>query len=91
MVQTARPARKIRGDRATHAVRRHFVSEQGWLYLATVIDCFNKEVIGYAMADHMRTELVTDALDMAVRNHSLEPGCVVHSDRGRFQVVSASA
>ncbi len=33
----------------------------GWLYLATVIDCFNKEVIGYAMADHMRTELVTDA------------------------------
>jgi putative transposase len=40
----------------------------GWLYLATVIDCFNREVIGYAMADHMRTSLVGDALDMAARN-----------------------
>lgn len=50
--------------------------------MATVIDCFNKEVIGYAMADHMRTELVTDALEMAARNHNLEPGCIMHSDRG---------
>jgi transposase InsO family protein len=55
---------------------------QGWLYLATVIDCFNKEVIGYAMASPMRTELVTDALDMAARNHALTPGCIMHSDRG---------
>jgi putative transposase len=55
---------------------------QGWLYLATVIDCFNKEVIGWAMAEHMRTELVTDALDMAARNHVLEPECITHSDRG---------
>jgi transposase InsO family protein len=54
----------------------------GWLYLATVIDCFNKEVIGYAMADHMRTELVTDALEMAARNHRLEPKCIMHTDRG---------
>lgn len=55
---------------------------EGWLYLATVIDCFNKEVIGYAMASHMRTELVTDALDMAARNHTLAAGCIMHSDRG---------
>jgi transposase InsO family protein len=55
---------------------------EGWLYLATVIDCFNKEVIGWAMASHMRTELVTDALDMAARNHALEPQCIMHSDRG---------
>lgn len=54
----------------------------GWLYLATVIDCFNKEVIGYAMADHMRTSLVTDALEMAARNHDLAEGCIFHSDRG---------
>jgi putative transposase len=54
----------------------------GWLYLATVIDCFNKEVIGYAMADHMRTSLVTDALEMAARNHTLAEGCIFHSDRG---------
>jgi putative transposase len=79
-------------------VQRHFTAErpgvklvgdityintwQGWLYLATVIDCFNKEVIGYAMADHMRTELVTNALMMAAQNHDLEPECIVHSDRG---------
>lgn len=55
---------------------------QGWLYLATVIDCFNKEVVGYAMADHMRTSLVTDALAMAARNHDLAERCIFHSDRG---------
>jgi putative transposase len=55
---------------------------QGWLYLATVIDCFNKEVIGWSMAEHMRTELVTEALDMAARNHNLEDDCIMHSDRG---------
>lgn len=55
---------------------------EGWLYLATVIDCFNKEIIGYAMADHMRTELVTEALDMAARNHHLQKDCIFHSDRG---------
>jgi putative transposase len=54
----------------------------GWLYLATIIDCFNKEVIGYAMADHMRTALVTEALDMAARNHTLAKDCIVHSDHG---------
>jgi transposase InsO family protein len=55
---------------------------EGWLYLATVIDCFNREVVGYAMASHMRTELVTEALDMAARNHHLEPDCIMHTDRG---------
>jgi putative transposase len=55
---------------------------EGWLYLATVIDCFNKEVVGYALADHMRAELVVDALDMAARNHNLADECIFHSDRG---------
>lgn len=55
---------------------------QGWLYLASLIDCANREVIGYAMADHMRTELVGAAVDMAVRNGRLQPGCIMHSDRG---------
>lgn len=55
---------------------------QGWVYLATVIDCFNREVIGYALADHMRAGLVCDALDMAARNHNLSEGCIFHSDRG---------
>lgn len=71
-----RPGTKLVGDIT------YISTWQGWLYLATVIDCFNKEVIGYAMADNMRTELVTDALRMADQNHHLEPGCIMHSDRG---------
>jgi transposase InsO family protein len=71
-----RPGVKLVGDIT------YIPTWEGWLYLATVIDCFNREVIGYAMADHMRTDLVTDALDMAARNHHLVPGCIMHSDRG---------
>jgi hypothetical protein len=44
---------------------------QGWVYLATVIDCHTKACIGYAMAEHMRAELVIDALQMAARNYQL--------------------
>jgi transposase InsO family protein len=55
---------------------------QGWLYLATVVDCHTKACIGYAMADHMRTELVTAALDMAARNYPLAENAIFHSDRG---------
>ena len=55
---------------------------EGKVYLATIIDCFNKEVIGYAMADHYRTELITDAITMAADNHTLAPKCIAHSDRG---------
>jgi putative transposase len=44
---------------------------QGFCYLATVIDCCTKECIGYAIADHMRAELVIDALRMAARNYRL--------------------
>ena len=71
-----RPGRKLVGDIT------YIPTWQGWLYLATVIDCFNKEVIGYATAEHMRTELVTHALKMAAANHDLESGCIMHSDRG---------
>jgi transposase InsO family protein len=49
----------------------------GWLYLATVIDCFNRECDGGP-----RTTLVSDALGMAARNHRLAAGCIFHSDRG---------
>jgi len=55
---------------------------EGWLYLATVIDCHTKACIGYAMADHMRAELVTAALDMAAANFALAEDAIFHSDRG---------
>lgn len=55
---------------------------EGWLYLATVIDCHTKACIGYALADHMRTELVIAALGIAARNYPLAEGVIFHSDRG---------
>lgn len=54
----------------------------GWLYLATVIDCATKMVFGYAMAHHMKTSLVTDAISMAARNQVLPVGAIFHTDRG---------
>jgi putative transposase len=62
---------------------------EGWLYLATVIDCHTKACIGYAMADHLRADLVIDALRMAARNYPLVEGAIFHSDRGT-QYTSAS-
>ncbi len=64
---------------------------QGWLYLATVIDCYTKACIGYAMADHLRTELVIDALAMAARNYPLAEGAIFHSDRGTQYTSAAFA
>ena len=55
---------------------------QGWAYLATVIDLASRRVVGWALADHMRTELVTDALAMALATRKPPPGAVFHSDRG---------
>ena len=54
----------------------------GWLYLATVIDCYTKMIVGYAMATHMETSLVRSAIDMAARNIALQNGAIFHSDRG---------
>jgi putative transposase len=53
---------------------------QGFLYLAVVLDVFSRRVVGWAMAEHLRTELVLDALEMAVWNRRPAPGLVHHSD-----------
>lgn len=56
---------------------------EGWVFLATVLDCASKKVVGYALDDHMRTELITDALKMAARNINIRRGeTIFHSDRG---------
>ncbi|HYN35628.1 MAG TPA: IS3 family transposase, partial [Actinomycetota bacterium] len=55
---------------------------EGWLYLATVIDVASRRVVGWAMCDHMRTELVNDALQMALDQRRPSPGLIFHSDRG---------
>ncbi len=55
---------------------------QGFVYLATVIDCYSKKVVGWSIADHMRTELVEDALKNAAATTWIGPGAIFHSDRG---------
>ncbi len=54
----------------------------GWAYLATVIDLHSRAVVGWAIDEHMRTDLVTDALDMALGNRRPAAGVIFHSDRG---------
>jgi transposase InsO family protein len=55
---------------------------EGWLYLATVIDIASRRVVGYALADHLRTGLISDALSNAVAARDPGPGVIFHSDRG---------
>ena len=57
-------------------------TRQGWVYLAAVQDLFSRRIVGWSMADHMRAELVTDALEMAIRRRRPEPGLIHHSDQG---------
>jgi len=70
------PGKKLVGDIT------YLPTWEGFAYLATVIDCCTKECVGYAIAEHMRTELVSDALRMAARNHHLDPAAIFHTDRG---------
>ena len=60
----------------------YIVTWEGWLYLATVKDIFTKEIVGWATADNMRTELCLKALKNAIMRHSPPKGLIHHSDRG---------
>lgn len=57
-------------------------TQEGWLYLAVVIDLYSRQVVGWSMADHMRTKLVNDALLMAIWQRKPAKGLLWHSDRG---------
>jgi putative transposase len=57
-------------------------TDEGWLYLAAVIDLYSRQVVGWSMQPHMHTSLVTDALRMAWFRRRPEPGLIFHSDRG---------
>jgi len=74
---------------ATGAPNRCWVADitylrtwQGWLYLVAVQDLYSRRIVGWAMADHLRSELVTDALQMALAQRRPEPGLIWHSDQG---------
>jgi putative transposase len=55
---------------------------EGWLYLVAVQDVYSRRIVGWAMDHHMRTELVVDALKMALAQRRPDPGLVWHSDQG---------
>lgn len=74
---------------AAHSPDRLWVADityvptwSGFLYVAVVVDAFSRRVVGWSMAGHMRTELILDALDMAIERRRPEGGLIHHSDRG---------
>jgi transposase InsO family protein len=72
----AAPGRKMVGDIT------YVPTWQGWLYLATVIDCATRKIVGWAMDSNYKTPLIISAVEMAARNLELPAGAIFHSDRG---------
>jgi transposase InsO family protein len=70
------PGRKMVGDIT------YIDTWEGWVYLATVIDCATRKIVGWAMDDNYKTPLISRAIEMAARNLDLPEGAVFHSDRG---------
>src|SRR6266481_6199018 len=57
-------------------------TDEGWLFLTVILDLFSRQVVGWSMQPHMRTELVSDALRMAWFRRRPQAGLILHSDRG---------
>jgi transposase InsO family protein len=57
-------------------------TEEGWLYTSVLLDLYARKVVGWAMSDHIDTQLVTDALEMALGRRQPNAGLMHHSDRG---------
>ncbi len=97
-VRTTRPGFAERVSAVPDLVKRNFAPEapdrlwvadityvrswEGWLYLAFVLDTYSRRVVGWSMANHLKTELVLDAVNMAIYTRRPEPGLIHHSDRG---------
>ncbi|MCI0556584.1 MAG: IS3 family transposase [Anaerolineae bacterium] len=60
----------------------YLATDQGWLYLATVMDLFSRKIVGWSMNPRLETELVSDALKMALFQRCPQAGLLHHSDRG---------
>jgi transposase InsO family protein len=71
-----RPGAKLVGDIT------YIHTWEGWVYLAMVIDCFSRKIVGWAMDDNYKTPLIQKAIRMAAKNLPLPPGAIFHSDRG---------
>jgi len=97
-VRTTRRAQPKRIPPAADLVKRNFAPEapdrlwvadityirswEGWLYLSFILDTFSRRIVGWSMSNHLRTELVLDALNMSLYNRRPAPGLIHHSDRG---------
>jgi len=64
---------------------------EGWVFLATVIDCATRKIAGWAMDDNYKTPLISSAIEMAARNLDLPEGAIFHSDRGSNYTSAAFA
>jgi putative transposase len=61
----------------------YIATQEGWLYLAIFMDLFTRKIVGFSLADHMRADMVVEALQMGINRQSVEPGTlIIHSDRG---------
>ncbi|MCO7225565.1 IS3 family transposase [Pleionea sp. CnH1-48] len=78
----AREFNPIRANIAWAADITYIPTNEGWLYLATVIDLYSRKIVGWSMSERMKTTLVEDALMMAIHTRQPDPGLVHHSDRG---------
>lgn len=74
--ETDAPCQKLVGDITS------IHTEEGWLYLATVIDLFARKVIGWALGDRMTKQLVIDAMNQAIQHEKPPKGVIFHSNRG---------
>ncbi len=78
----ARDFRATAPDRLWVGDITYVATHEGWLYLAVLLDVHSRRVVGWAMADHLRTELALNALAMALRTRRPVAGLVHHTDRG---------
>ena len=69
-------------DRVWVADITYLATAEGFLYLAFILDVYSRRIVGWAMESHLRTELVVDALQMAVWRRKPAPGLIHHSDQG---------
>lgn len=78
----ARDFNPAQPDRVWTSDITYIATDEGWLYLTVILDLFSRQVVGWSMKPHMRTDLVTDALHMAWFRRHPSPGLILHTDRG---------
>lgn len=77
-----RQFKMISPDQAYVSDITYIWTQEGWLYLAVVLDLFSRKIVGWSMSPRMKAPLICDALTMALWQRKPKPGLIVHSDRG---------